>query len=51
MKWIDPEAVREFAATSDLLPGDEHHPFDVDVTRSSPDETARRILERVAELS
>lgn len=51
MKWLDAEAVRRFMHGRTLLTIDGHAPFELDVTATSPDDTARRVLGHVAVLS
>jgi hypothetical protein len=44
-KWIDPDAVRTFIATSDMVDLGAHRPIDVDTTSAPPEQSALRILE------
>lgn len=50
-KWIDPEAVGHFIDSSDILDLSRHQPFDVDTTTTTPEESARRILDEWARRS
>jgi hypothetical protein len=50
-KWIDPEAVGHFIDSSDIIDLSRHHPFDVDTTTTSPEESAKRILDEWARRS
>jgi hypothetical protein len=44
-KWIDPDAVGAFIATTDMVDLSAHQPVDVDTTTTPPEQSAQRILE------
>jgi hypothetical protein len=44
-KWIDPDAVGTFIATTDMVDLRAHQPVDVDTTTDPPEQSAQRILE------
>jgi len=48
LKWIDPDGVRRYATERELINVDAYDPLDLDVTHSSPENTAATILEHLS---
>ena len=46
-KWIDPDAIRAFVDSAELLRPDHPGSMDIDVTMRSPEHAADRILEHI----
>lgn len=52
LKWIDPEGLRSYVATHQLVEVDHHpHALELNVTTLSPDEAAATILRHIARAS